>query len=79
MSSYLQYASGYLCNCTEDAFLLQAMVAGMSTDVFLAKGTCSAEFICSKPQGTQYLGSFGSEAVYHQARPRPSCAASSFR
>ena len=27
----------------EDAFLLQAMVAGMSTDVFLAKGTCSAE------------------------------------
>ena len=43
MSSYLQYASGYLCNWTEDAFLLQAMVAGMSTDVFLAKGTCSAE------------------------------------
>ncbi|CAE7867305.1 unnamed protein product [Symbiodinium necroappetens] len=27
----------------QDAFLLQAMVAGMSTDVFLAKGTCSAE------------------------------------
>ena len=61
----------------------------MPTDVFLEKGTCSAQtslatlgfHVCSEAQNPQVVlfGSFGSEAVYHQARPRASCAASSFR